>query len=168
MGVSSVLLKLHLLTTMRSTQDLIRHGVAQGVIEVHHRSEIKEEDVIKSILNDTLAAYDVVALVVKGNCNLSSDKISEIHSKLMATARFHGPHYVPPGDTCTTTRHTVYVNTPTGRVKFCPYTMVDSELVAICRSAKALMENMTNLFAVASWLHLVLARCHPLMTEMGE
>ncbi|KAJ7924026.1 fido domain-containing protein [Mycena leptocephala] len=79
----------------------------------------------------------------------------------MATARFHGPHYVPPGDTRTTTRHTVYVNTPTGRVKFCPYTMVDSELVAICRSAKALMENMMNPFAVASWLHLVLARCHP-------
>ncbi|KAJ7035161.1 hypothetical protein C8F04DRAFT_540870 [Mycena alexandri] len=55
MGVSSVLLKLHLLTTMKSMQDLICHGVAQGVIEVHQRSEIKEEDVIKNILNDTLA-----------------------------------------------------------------------------------------------------------------
>jgi hypothetical protein len=55
MGVSFMLLKLHLLTTMKSMQDLILHGVAEGVIEVHHRSEIKEEDVIKSILNDTLA-----------------------------------------------------------------------------------------------------------------
>ncbi|KAJ6597874.1 fido domain-containing protein [Mycena sp. CBHHK59/15] len=79
----------------------------------------------------------------------------------MATARFHGQYYIPPGDMCTITCHTVYVDTPTGRIKFCPYTVVDSELVAIYRSAKALMKNMTNLFAVASWLHLVLARCHP-------
>ncbi|KAJ7500353.1 fido domain-containing protein [Mycena galericulata] len=71
----------------------------------------------------------------------------------MATAQFHGQYYVPPGDTRTITCHTVYINTPTGRVKFCPYSLVDSELVAICRSTKALMTNMTNPFAVASWLH---------------
>ncbi|KAJ7729774.1 fido domain-containing protein [Mycena metata] len=80
---------------------------------------------------------------------------------LMSTARFHGKFYVPPGDTRAITRHTVYVNTPSGRVKFCPYSAVDSELVAICKAAKALTTNMTNPFAVASWLHLVLARCHP-------
>jgi hypothetical protein len=40
---------------MKSTQDLIRHGVAQGVVEAHHQSEIKEHGVIKTILNDTLA-----------------------------------------------------------------------------------------------------------------
>ncbi|KAJ7815520.1 fido domain-containing protein [Mycena olivaceomarginata] len=79
----------------------------------------------------------------------------------MATARFHSPYYTPLGDTRTITRHTVYVDTPTGRVKFCPYSVVDWELLAICRSAKALTTNMTNPFAVASWLHLVLARCHP-------
>ncbi|KAJ7852068.1 hypothetical protein B0H14DRAFT_814027 [Mycena olivaceomarginata] len=53
------------LITMSSTQDLIRHGVAQGVVEAHHQSEIKEHGVIKTILNDTLAAYDIVELVVK-------------------------------------------------------------------------------------------------------
>ncbi|KAJ6491281.1 fido domain-containing protein [Mycena vitilis] len=79
----------------------------------------------------------------------------------MATARFCGSHYVPPGDTRTVTRNTVFVNTPTGRVKFCPYTAVDSELVVICQSAKAYMDKNTNPFAVASWLHLILARCHP-------
>ncbi|KAJ6618496.1 fido domain-containing protein [Mycena sp. CBHHK59/15] len=79
----------------------------------------------------------------------------------MATARFHGQHYVLPGDTRTTTRQTVYVSTPTGRVKFCPYKLVDSELLAICGFAKTLMKNMSNPFAVASWLHLVLAGCHP-------
>ncbi|KAJ7847944.1 fido domain-containing protein [Mycena olivaceomarginata] len=79
----------------------------------------------------------------------------------MATARFHGQYYVPPGDTRTTTRHTVYVNAAMGRVKFCPYTKVDSELWVICSSAEALMKNMKNPFAVASWLHLVLAACHP-------
>ncbi|KAJ7240143.1 fido domain-containing protein [Mycena haematopus] len=149
------------LITVDSAQDLIRHGVARGVMDTDHRSEIKEHAIIKSILNDTLAAYDILDLIVKGDYNLSPDKISEIHSKLLETARFHGQDYVPPGDTRTTTRHTVYVGTPAGRVKFCPYTLVDSELVAICRSANALMKNMTNPFAVASWLHLVLARCHP-------
>ncbi|KAJ6465683.1 fido domain-containing protein [Mycena sanguinolenta] len=79
----------------------------------------------------------------------------------MATARFHGRHYIPPGDTRTVTQRTVYINMPAGRVKFCPYALVDKELVAICGSAKALLKNMTNPFAVASWLHLVLARCHP-------
>ncbi|KAJ7669351.1 fido domain-containing protein [Mycena polygramma] len=79
----------------------------------------------------------------------------------METARFHGSHYVPPGDTRTVTRNTVFVNTPTGRVKFCPYTAVDSELVVICQSAKAYIDKNANPFAVASWLHLVLARCHP-------
>ncbi|KAJ7199224.1 fido domain-containing protein, partial [Mycena pura] len=79
----------------------------------------------------------------------------------MATARFYCHHYIPPGDTRTITRHTVYMDTSLGRITFCPYTAVNSELVAICGSVKALMNNMTNPFAVASWLHLVLARCHP-------
>ncbi|KAJ7747676.1 fido domain-containing protein [Mycena maculata] len=149
------------LITLGSTQNLIRDGVDQGVIEAHDQSDIKENGVIKSILEDTLLAYDIVNLVVKHQHDLTSDKISEIHSRVVATARFHGQHYVPPGDTRTTTRHTVYVNTPTGRVKFCPYNLVDSELVVICKLTKTLMVKMSNPFAVASWLHLVLAGCHP-------
>ncbi|KAJ7192637.1 hypothetical protein GGX14DRAFT_479796, partial [Mycena pura] len=97
-----------------SMKDLIRHGVARGVVEAHHQSEIKEHGVI---LNDTLAVYELVELVVKGDYDLTPDKISEIHSRLMATARFY-----------------VYVDTTRGRVTFCPYTAVNSELVAICRS----------------------------------
>ncbi|KAJ7171075.1 fido domain-containing protein [Mycena filopes] len=80
----------------------------------------------------------------------------------MATARFHGQNYVPPGDTRTVTRHTVCINTPAaGRIKFCPYSLVDSELVTICRFAKVHIAHTKNPFAVASWLHLVLAGCHP-------
>ncbi|KAJ7066352.1 fido domain-containing protein [Mycena amicta] len=81
----------------------------------------------------------------------------------MQTARFHGLHYVPPGDTRTITCRTVYVDMHDGfgRVKFCPYRLVNKELLEICKSVKAHMSNMHNPFAVASWIHLVLARCHP-------
>ncbi|KAK7018367.1 fido domain-containing protein [Favolaschia claudopus] len=147
--------------TESSAEDLIRHGVVEGRVEVHPASEIADESVIKDILHDTLAAYDVVDLIARHHQDLTPYKISDIHSRVMATARFHGQYYIPPGDTRTITRQTVYVNEPKGRVRFCPYLKVDSELVAICRSTKALLKNTTNSFAVASWLHLVLARCHP-------
>ncbi|KAJ7500354.1 hypothetical protein B0H11DRAFT_2276008 [Mycena galericulata] len=56
------------LITMGSMQDLIRHGVAQGVVEVHHQSEIKEHSVIKSMLNNTLSAYDIVESSANPGC----------------------------------------------------------------------------------------------------
>jgi hypothetical protein len=101
----------------------------------------------------------------------------------MDTCRFqdlaHG-RYVVPGETRTATGATVIIAGP-GIIQFCPYTNVDEEVDFICHMAKVgsgvhswvrrfpflnvdqqyIRSWTRNPFATASWLHYLLANCHP-------
>lgn len=104
----------------------------------------------------------------------------------MKTCRFSGEHYVAAGKTRTETRKTAVV-TGAYSIECCPFPEVDTELAYICRMAKVRaffpmcvrlylppmacglqqwIKSWKNPFATASWMHLVLVRCHPF--EVGS
>ncbi|KAK0243375.1 fido domain-containing protein [Armillaria nabsnona] len=76
----------------------------------------------------------------------------------METNRF-GETYIPPGQTRTSTKKTV-VTAGNYKIQCCPFPEVDNKLDYICKMAKQHIENWRNPFATASWIHLLLARCH--------
>ncbi|KAF8959837.1 hypothetical protein BDZ97DRAFT_2041742 [Flammula alnicola] len=73
----------------------------------------------------------------------------------MKTCRFSDLHYIPGGKSRTETRKTI---------ECCPFPEVDEELDYICKMAKQWIKSWQNPFATASWIHLVLVRCHPFET----
>lgn len=101
----------------------------------------------------------------------------------MDTCRFqdilaHG-RYIAPGETRTATGGTVII-AGAAVIQFCPYPKVDEEVDFICQMAKAseisspqagsrslnghqqyIRTWARNPFATASWLHYLLANCHP-------
>ncbi|KIY64880.1 hypothetical protein CYLTODRAFT_357772 [Cylindrobasidium torrendii FP15055 ss-10] len=97
----------------------------------------------------------------------------------MHTARFLPAtlyqRYIPPGQTRSNTRRTVIVDLGTDgtgrrmKTDCCPYQRVDIELDEICeRASKLLDDRSVHPFALASWLHVVLAGCHPFNDGNGR
>ncbi|KAK0491574.1 fido domain-containing protein [Armillaria novae-zelandiae] len=119
------------LITVASTQDLIRRGIADGIVDTQPQSRIHDASTIKSILTDTLAAYELLPAVVADP------------SKLTPGSDPFGETYIPPGQT-------------------------HNELDYICKMAKQYIKNWRNPFATASWIHLLLARCHPFNDGNGR
>ncbi|KAI0051296.1 hypothetical protein FA95DRAFT_1485559 [Auriscalpium vulgare] len=79
----------------------------------------------------------------------------------MKTCRFGKAHYITPGETRKVTQRTVIVS-GARPIQLCPYPLVDEELEHICKAAKLhLASSHEDPFATASWIHLILARCHP-------
>ncbi|KAF9012115.1 hypothetical protein BDZ89DRAFT_963692 [Hymenopellis radicata] len=84
----------------------------------------------------------------------------------MRTCKF-GNSYIPPGQTRTETKQTIHI-TGAYSIQCCPYPEVDDELEYICKMAKQYIKNVRNPFASASWVHLILARCHPFNDGNGR
>ncbi|KAK0190378.1 fido domain-containing protein [Armillaria mellea] len=84
----------------------------------------------------------------------------------METSRF-GETYIPPGQTRTSTKKTVVI-AGNYKIQCCPFPEVDNELEYICKMAKQYIQNWRNPFATASWIHLLLARCHPFNDGNGR
>ncbi|KIJ60752.1 hypothetical protein HYDPIDRAFT_98137 [Hydnomerulius pinastri MD-312] len=74
---------------------------------------------------------------------------------------------VVAGETRTVTRKTVIV-AGTYKVQCCPFPQVDKELDYFCKMAKQWIKSWRNPFATASWIHLVLVRCHPFEDGNGR
>ncbi|KAK0441257.1 fido domain-containing protein [Desarmillaria tabescens] len=84
----------------------------------------------------------------------------------METSRF-SETYTPPGRTRAWTRKTVII-AGNYKIQCCPFPEVDNELDYICKMAKQYIKNWRNPFATASWIHLLLARCHPFNDGNGR
>ncbi|KAF9028327.1 hypothetical protein BDZ89DRAFT_770021 [Hymenopellis radicata] len=98
------------LLTVAATQDLIRRGITEGVVNTLPQSRLHDPSAIKSILNDTLSAYTYVQELVNDLDKLSPEGICEVHRRLMDTARFRGV-FVPAGIMRSITRRAVFVGT---------------------------------------------------------
>ncbi|KAJ7592631.1 fido domain-containing protein [Mycena floridula] len=85
----------------------------------------------------------------------------------MENARF-GISYTPPGVPRNVTRKPVVIDTESGYVECCPYFAVEGELYQICNETLRHLKRGVNPFALASWLHLVLARSHPFDNGNGR
>ncbi|KAF8072092.1 fido domain-containing protein [Lyophyllum atratum] len=85
----------------------------------------------------------------------------------MKNCRFSDLHYTPAGKTRTETKKTVAV-AGTYMIECCPFPEVDAEVEYICRMAKQWIKSWRNPFATASWMHLVLVRCHPFEDGNGR
>ncbi|KAH0586765.1 hypothetical protein H2248_007971 [Termitomyces sp. 'cryptogamus'] len=157
------------LLTTECLHNIIRDGVSPAIIVTEYDSETHDRDIIKSILNDTLEAYEAMLLLARTPVNLTRRTICHIHSLLMKTCQFHNfdGRYVPPGRTRTETMQTVIVGS-SRPIQCCPYAKVDDELDAICRISEKWIDTSDSSLAAASWLHLVLARCHPFNDGNGR
>ncbi len=97
---------------LQSTQDLIRRGIADGIVGTQPQSWLHDASVIKSILNDTLAvlsivlihrphhlcidqAYQLLPAAVADLSKLTPDLICDVHARLMETSRFARPTSPP-------------------------------------------------------------------------
>lgn len=127
-------------------------------------------------------AYDLLRPITEDITTLTPETICAVHARLMDNARFDKT-YIPPGHTRSITRKTVFIDSGNGfdGIQCCPHFAVDGELLIICKTVQASclslqldemrtcvdliaqfwLEKWENPFAIASWLHLVLARCHP-------
>ncbi|KIM47313.1 hypothetical protein M413DRAFT_64116 [Hebeloma cylindrosporum] len=85
----------------------------------------------------------------------------------MKTCQYTDLHYIPAGKTREETRKTVIV-AGTYKIECCPFPRVDEELEYICKMAKQWIKSWRNPFATASWIHLVLVRCHPFEDGNGR
>ncbi|KAI0317245.1 fido domain-containing protein [Amylostereum chailletii] len=86
----------------------------------------------------------------------------------MKTCRFHGDfQYIAAGETRAVTRRTVIL-TGSYSIQCCPFPAVDEELEYICKMAKQWIKSWQNPFATASWIHLILVRCHPFEDGNGR
>ncbi|VDB84615.1 unnamed protein product [Peniophora sp. CBMAI 1063] len=158
------------LVTVGSSQDLVRSGIVANLIVTNAQSEVKDPTVIKSILNDTLGAYELLRPLVQDLTKLSPEAICEVHRRLLDTARFRGRQYIPTGVMRTATRKSVYIHGgPKDWIQCCPPSKVDDEMFYICETAqKYIREARMDPFALAAWLHLVLVRCHPFNDGNGR
>ncbi|KIM36009.1 hypothetical protein M413DRAFT_449459 [Hebeloma cylindrosporum] len=155
------------LLTEESIRDLLRRGVSEGMVAVLPQSSLRDSSKIKNILNDTLAAYKILSELCDDLTSLDSATICRIHSCLMKTCRYGDLNYVPAGKTRTETRKTVIVS-GAYKIECCPFPDVDKELEYICKMAKQWIKSWRNPFATASWIHLVLVRCHPFEDGNGR
>ncbi|KAF8160046.1 fido domain-containing protein [Crassisporium funariophilum] len=155
------------LLTEGSTQDLIRRGFSEGVVNYLPESSLQDPATIKRILNDTLAAYNLVSELCENVDHLNKDIVCRIHSRLMKNCQFSGQYYIPAGKTRTETRKTVIV-AGSYNIECCPFPEVDAELEYICKMTMQWAKSWRNPFATASWIHLVLVRCHPFEDGNGR
>ncbi|KAF9024992.1 hypothetical protein BDZ89DRAFT_1068630 [Hymenopellis radicata] len=97
----------------------------------------------------------------------------------MNTAGYLVLPIVPGGYARDVTTKTVVIQTMQGPIQCCPYSSVKPELKGICRRASAILADdsdsgssnntdFANPFGLASWLHFVLARCHPFNDGNGR
>lgn len=158
------------LLTEGSTRDLVRQGIAQGAIASQRESSLTNEDKIRSILNDTLGAFDLLQKVLDRKRPVDIGLIKEMHFKLMFTERFtEAGGYIAAGELRSVTKQTVVVGARGDKpIQLCPHEEVEQELGYICRALQDHASKMTNPFATASWLHLVLVRCHPFEDGNGR
>ncbi|KAF8652546.1 hypothetical protein AX16_004358 [Volvariella volvacea WC 439] len=162
------------LLTDGSTEDLVRRGIVEGVVDYQAESLIKDPAKIKSIINDTMASYEIVRNIVNHRTPLNQELLCLIHAKLMYTCRFSEVDSNPPirciasGKTRTATRDTVVIGV-TQRIQCCAHEEVDKELDYIFRVTNdRIAEPNLNPFAAASWIHTVLVRCHPFEDGNGR
>ncbi|KAF8647069.1 hypothetical protein AX16_006904 [Volvariella volvacea WC 439] len=162
------------LLTEESTQDLVQRGVARGSIETLPGSDTHDPAKIRRIINDTITALGSVREIIENNEKLSKEVLCRIHAQFMYTCRFvehddpTGPiTYIAAGETRTITRQSVVV---AGEqiIQCCPPSEVDKEVEYICRKANELLAHDFNPFAAASWIHLILVRCHPFEDGNGR
>ncbi|KAH9482122.1 Protein adenylyltransferase FICD [Psilocybe cubensis] len=144
----------------KSMQDLIRRGLDEGVISTEPHSPLSHPDKIRSILRDTVTAYQQLTPLVNNTAPLSMSAACAIHATLMKTSRFLESRYIAPGATRAETWKTVVIS-GSYNVQMCPYPEVDKEFEYICRMAKQWIRTWRNPFASASWTHLTLVSCHP-------
>ncbi|KAG5652382.1 hypothetical protein H0H81_005212 [Sphagnurus paluster] len=124
------------LLTETSTQDIIRRGVDEAIVDYLPESELQDPKKIKSILNDTLAACDLIRTIVDREDTLSPEIIRRIHHRLMKTCQYTNATFTPAGRTRGETLKTVIV-AGTYSIECCPYPEVDKELEYICKMANA-------------------------------
>ncbi|KAF8652551.1 hypothetical protein AX16_004363 [Volvariella volvacea WC 439] len=154
--------------TEESARGIIDNGIEQGNVEILPDSTHKDPVKIRNILKGTLAAYELVYQLAQQSCMLNKATICAVHARLMVTCRFPGGfHYIAPGETRTATWKTVII-AGSRAIQFCPFPEVDKELEYICAVAKPYIVSEENPVAVASWLHLLLARCHPFEDGNGR
>ncbi|VDB84612.1 unnamed protein product [Peniophora sp. CBMAI 1063] len=145
-----------------SARCIIRDGVSTGRVNVAPRSVIRDRKTIATILNDTLSAYDLLYDVIEDPSKFTPEIVCAAHRRVMLTARFEG-RYVPAGVTRSITRDMVGINSgEDGFIQCCPHEEVDQELSTICELTRGyLRSGRMGPFALSTWLHLALARCHP-------
>ncbi|KAG6828333.1 hypothetical protein H0H92_008347 [Tricholoma furcatifolium] len=123
-----------------SCLDLVKRGIPYGNVSCDDEIDgttLQDHEVIKQIVNDTRAAYDLLEEVIKDPKALTRDLICKIHARLMKNSKLLPNHltYVSPGVTRTATRKTVVIS-GTYSIECCPYAKVDDELDYICKMAK--------------------------------
>ncbi|KAG6911000.1 hypothetical protein DXG01_005415 [Tephrocybe rancida] len=154
---------------IRSGHD--HRGVSDGTVSCVSETDSMLHDsyIIKEIVSDTLAAYDLLEEIIQDPKALTKNLICQIHARLMKSSRIlpNSSSYISPGVTRTITRKTVVIS-GTYSVECCPYPKVDDELEYICKMAKQYIANWRNPFSTASWVHLILARCHPFEDGNGR
>ncbi|GJJ14592.1 hypothetical protein Clacol_008858 [Clathrus columnatus] len=124
------------LLTPESVKDLVFRGISDGLVATAPESAVTDSDKVKRILNDVIAAYDLLADVVADPFKLDREYVCRLHKVLMKTCRFEGRRYNPPGVTRTKTGQTVVISNPNYTISCCSYLQVDEELVYICKMAK--------------------------------
>ncbi|KAF8624606.1 hypothetical protein AX17_007099 [Amanita inopinata Kibby_2008] len=136
------------LITEGSILDIIRCGVSEAIVNYLPESALQDSAKIKSILNDTLAAYDLIKTIVAEQDDLSPEVIRHHHC-LMKTCQFTNTTFTPAGRTWEETRKTVIV-AGIHSIECCPYPEVDEELEYICKMANQWIKTWQNPFATAS------------------
>ncbi|KAF8175103.1 fido domain-containing protein [Pholiota molesta] len=154
------------LVTGESMRDVIQRGIADAEISTCRESALHDTSTIRNILHDTIAAYELLLPLADDPASLDKSALCRIHAALMKTCRFVDT-YTPLGMTRSATRKTVFV-AGTYNIQCCPFNQVDAELDRICNLAKQWSRTWRNPFATASWLHLVLVRCHPFEDGNGR
>ena len=123
----------------------------------------------------------MIASIVSGTSILNRQTLCEVHAKIMRNLFLEDRTiYVPPGSTRTTTGRSVFTAGQFA-TQFSPYHLVDDEVDLITQVARVAFSPFSlggfplligpflqwyiagwrNPFAVASWLHCMLANCHP-------
>ncbi|PAV19494.1 filamentation induced by cAMP fic [Pyrrhoderma noxium] len=159
------------LLTNASTYEIITHGVAQGQVLCMPDSVLKDEEIIRDILKDTIRAYENLHAFQEESGELTPDLILDTHRILMRSSKINPEFtkYLNTGLTRTRTRKWVYITSANFNVQCCPPDEVDKELEYICRIGKQWIRNWKrNPYAVAAWLQTALGSCHPFEDGNGR
>ncbi|KAF9480867.1 Fic-domain-containing protein [Pholiota conissans] len=156
------------LITEESARDIVQRGVDNGDVRWCYESALQDASKIRSILRDTLAACELLLPLVEDPAKLDSAALCRIHETLVESCRITESAYISPGVTRSTTRKTVIVASRAYSIQCCPFDQVDAELDVICNLAKQWTQTWRNPFATASWIHLILVRCHPFEDGNGR
>ncbi|THH31096.1 hypothetical protein EUX98_g3093 [Antrodiella citrinella] len=169
LAVHSNHLESEFLLTKDSAQDIVENGVDEGAVQCEGSSFVTEPLSIKTILEDMLDVYDTVWQIADNQKPISKEMLSQIHTRFMDTCRFVSDnHYIAAGVTRTDTLKTVVIRGDQP-IQLCPYPDVVKELAYICNVLNVNMPlKWKNPFAAASWIHLVLVRCHPFEDGNGR